>query len=270
MSIDILVSAIKERQAILFVGAGVSMNLGLPSFRELVSEIGRQLDFDPEVFHTLGDFLSLAEYYRLQRGSIGDLRSWMDTKWHPSTVDITTSQVHDLIVSLDFPIVYTTNYDRWLEESYKAKKKNFLKIVGVGDLAKTRSGETEIIKFHGDFSDDDSIVLTESSYFRRMDFETPLDIKLRSDSLGKPLLFLGYSLADMNMRYLLYKLQNLWKDSPQSHQRPKSYILMTRSNPIQEKILEARGIEPIVWKNDSPGAGLVDFLSHLYKECSRV
>lgn len=270
MSIETLVAAIKERQVVLFVGAGVSRNLGLPSFRELVSQVGQQLDFDPEVFHTLGDYLSLTEYYQLQRGTLGDLRSWMDTTWHPSTIDIASSRIHGLIVDLDFPIIYTTNYDRWLEEAFKARKKKFRKIVGVGDLAKPKPGETEIVKFHGDFSDDDSIVLTESSYFSRMSFEAPLDIKLRSDSLARPLLFIGYSLTDMNMRYLLYKLHNLWQASPQKNQRPKSYILMTRPNPIQEQILEARGIEPIVYKNDSPGDGLADFLSHLHKESSRV
>ena len=30
-----------------------------------------------------------------------------------------------------------------------------------------------------------TIVLDESSYFERLEFETPLDIKLRSDVLGK-------------------------------------------------------------------------------------
>ena len=45
---------------------------------------------------------------------------------------------------------------------------------------------------------------------------------------------------------------------------------MTRTNPIQEKILEARGIEPIIWRNDNAGVGLEEFLHHLYKESSRV
>ena len=84
------------------------------------------------------------------------------------------------------------------------------------------------------------------------------------------LLFIGYSLGDMNMRYLLYKLHHLWEASPQKSHRPKSYILMTRTNPIQEKILEARGIEPIIWRNDNAGVGLEEFLRHLYKESSRV
>lgn len=76
MSIDTLVAGIKERRVILFVGAGVSMNLGLPSFRQLVSEIGRQLEFDPEVFHTLGDYLAS----RILSASAGD-------DWGPSELD---------------------------------------------------------------------------------------------------------------------------------------------------------------------------------------
>jgi NAD-dependent SIR2 family protein deacetylase len=40
---DALISALKENRVILFVGAGVSMNLGLPSFRQLVSHIGEDL-----------------------------------------------------------------------------------------------------------------------------------------------------------------------------------------------------------------------------------
>ena len=187
----------------------------------------------------------------------------MDTTWHPDTIDISSSEIHDKIVDLNFPIIYTTNYDRWIEEAYKAKGKPFLRIASVGDLAKPTHGETEIIKFHGDFSNDESLVLTESSYFNRMSFETPLDIKLRSDSLGRPLLFIGYSLADPNMRYLLYKLQQIWDSSPHKNRRPKSYILLNRPNLVQEKVLGARGIDPIVWKGDDAGKALCDFLGSL-------
>ena len=49
-----LTAALKERRVILFVGAGVSINLGLPSFQQLVSHIGEELGFDPEIFHTFG------------------------------------------------------------------------------------------------------------------------------------------------------------------------------------------------------------------------
>jgi SIR2-like domain len=261
-----LVSAVREHRAILFVGAGVSMNLGLPSFRQLVSHIGEELGFDADIFHTFGDYQSLAEYYVLDK-RIGPLRSWMDRSWHPASIDIKTSEVHRLIVELNFPIIYTTNYDRWLERAHEAHGRAVHKVANVGDLVKAKaSAATEIIKFHGDFDDDASIVLTESSYFQRMSFETPLDIRLRSDSLARPLIFIGYSITDPNIRYLLYKLQQLWSLSPSPEARPKSYVLMTRPNPVQEAVLSLRGVEAVVWTDADPGTALSGFLQRLLSE----
>jgi len=261
-----LVSTVRERRAILFVGAGVSMNLGLPSFRQLVSHIGEELGFDADIFHTFGDYQSLAEYYVLDR-RIGPLRSWMDRSWHPDSINIKDSEVHRLIVELNFPLIYTTNYDRWLERAHEAHGRTVHKVASVGDLVKLKAGAaTEIIKFHGDFDDDASIVLTESSYFQRMSFETPLDIRLRSDSLARPLIFIGYSITDPNIRYLLYKLQQLWSLSPSPEARPKSYVLMTRPNPVQEAVLGLRGVEAVVWTDTDPGTALSGFLQQLLNE----
>lgn len=265
-----LVSAVRDQRAILFVGAGVSMNLGLPSFRGLVDQIGKELGFDPDIFQTFGDYQSLAEYYVMEK-TIGPLRSWMDRTWHPESTDIKKSEVHRLIVDLKFPIIYTTNYDGWLERAHQAYGKAVQKIAGVGDLVNAKApGATEIVKFHGDFDDDASIVLTESSYFQRMGFETPLDIKLRSDSLARPIIFIGYSLTDPNMRYLLFKLQQLWSLAATPSIRPKSYILMTRPNPVQEAVLKQRGVETIVWSDSEPGKALVGFLKQLTDEVSGV
>ena len=52
----------------------------------------------------------------------------------------------------------------------------------------------QIVKYHGDFSDDESLVLTESSYIRRMDLTSPLDIRLRNDATGRVPVLSGYSL----------------------------------------------------------------------------
>ena len=242
------------------------MSLGLPSWGQLIEEIARELGYDPRVFRGYGDFLELAEYYKLQTRSIGPLRSLMDRIWHGDEDRVDKSPIHQAIVDLDFPIIYTTNYDRWLEIAYKRRDRKFVKIANVGDFTKIQDKATQIVKFHGDFDDDQSLVLTESSYFERLTFESPLDIKLRADTIGKSVLFIGYSLSDINIRYLVYKLYRLWADSPYASARPKSYIFLSRPNPVQERILSDRGITPIISESDVPETGLYDFLDKLLRQ----
>lgn len=260
-----LIKKIKEKNVILFIGAGVSATLNVPTWSELMYHIADELHIDKELFSLYGDPLQLAEYYRIEKGSIGPLRSWMDVNWNVDDKLLRDSEIYSNIVNLNLPIIYTTNFDRCIERSYALRNKKYIKITKVEDLCTYSKDETQIIKFHGDFDDDGSIVLTESSYFDRMNFESHLDIKLRSDILGKSLLFIGYSLSDINMRYMIYKLNKLWaKDN--SSLPPKSYIYMSNPNPIQEKVLMSRNIFPIIGERNNPTDSLNNFLAELYRK----
>lgn len=252
-----------ENKVILFVGAGVSKNLGLPTWSELIDQIAKELGYDPDLFKVYGESLALAEYYRIMKGNIGPLRSWMDTNWHANDIDIKTSKIHELIANAKFPIIYTTNYDRWLEKAFEAYSKKYTKIATVSDISKITDGIPQIVKFHGDFDYDATLVLDESSYYERLEFETPLDIKFRSDVLGKSVLFIGYSLSDVNIRYLYYKLKKLWKANTYGGVQPKSYFFTNRPNPIQEAILDQWGIKMIVSDEDNPQIALETFLTKL-------
>lgn len=250
------------KETILFAGAGLSLPLGVPSWSGLIGKIGEELGFDPDIFRGLGSPLALAEYYQLQKGSLGPLRSALDVKWHDSLIDIGASDAHKLVVQLGFPKIYTTNFDRWIEKAFDHWKAAYHKIVNVNDIAGSTAGVTDIVKFHGDFDDDESLVLTESSYFNKLEFESPLDILLRADALHHPILFIGYSLADVNMRYLFHKLSKIWEAARVSRARKTSFIFMARPNPIEEALFQKWGITPIV---DPKGgtAGLIDFLASL-------
>jgi NAD-dependent SIR2 family protein deacetylase len=262
--IESLAAAIARGEVILFVGGGISQYLGLPDFHELIEHVAKQMNFT-ETNLGISDYPIVAEAYMLRHGKLGALRRWMDERWHSSKIDVKKSTIHNLIIDLDFPTIYTTNYDRWLETAFAARKKPFHKIANMADLTYHAESVTEIIKFHGDFEDDDSLVLTETSYFQRMSFETPLDIRLRADCLARPLLFIGYSLQDINTRYLLFRLQELWKNSAFVDQRPRSYIFMAQPNQAQEIVLRSRGIEPILAEEDEPGEATAAFLHALYK-----
>lgn len=257
---DELLNSYREGNLILFVGAGVSKNLGLPTWSELIDHIALELGYDPEIYKSFGGSLALAEYYRINKGSIGPLRSWMDTNWHSGNVALDRSEIHKFIANSRFPIIYTTNYDRWIEKAFDLYRQPYTKIANVSDIPLIKDGVTQIIKFHGDFDNDDTIVLDESSYYERLEFETPLDIKLRSDVLGKSVLFIGYSLADVNLRFLFYKLAKLWNADNGGGVQPRSYVFTHRPNPIQEAILDQWGINMITSEEDNPEKALQEFM----------
>jgi hypothetical protein len=262
-----LAKAIRDRHAILFAGAGVSMTVGLPSWRTFIDHIAEELHLDPGlVAEPDVNYLTLAEFYRLKQGSIGPLRSWMDRNWSIPEEVLKESRVHELISRLDFPIIYTTNFDRNLETALQVHGKEFVKIVNAKDIARIRDGVTQLVKYHGDFDDDQSIVIAETDYLDRLSFESPLDIKFRSDALGKTILFIGYSLSDLNIRFLLHRLWKTWMASGFERDRPQSYVFMMRPNPIEASVLEQWGIRVIVDETGSPEHALETFLTRLAEE----
>jgi len=116
-NLNAVADAIRQRKLILFVGGGITQSLGLPDFQELVRYLARELGYEVQKL-SQADYPVIAEAFVIKHGKLGALRSWMDTTWHPSTIDVTKSEIHNLIVDLDFPTIYTTNYDRWLEREF--------------------------------------------------------------------------------------------------------------------------------------------------------
>jgi len=262
--IEQLADLVTKKKVVLFAGAGLSVPLGLPSWSSLISHMATELGYDPDVLVPDGaDHLQIAEFYKLERNSIGELRSWMDRSWHVTDDRLLQSRVHEQIVELDFPLIYTTNYDRNLERIHQLKKKPFNKIKSVLDIANALSDATQIVKFHGDFDDDESLVVTESDYFERLQFEAPLDIKFRADVLSRSVLFVGYSLNDLNMRLLLYRLHKMWENAGFAAQRPPCFIFLLRPDPVRERVLASRGIHPIVSDSLDPSTALEEMFDKL-------
>ncbi|WP_247438153.1 SIR2 family protein [Bradyrhizobium sp. 44] len=255
----------------LFVGAGVSMAVGLPSWQSLIDHLLDDLGLERNMIDGMhGGYQMLAEYYRLKRGGIGPLRSWLDRNWRVDPDRIAASRLHKLIVELDFPTIYTTNYDRNLETAFDVLEKPYAKISNAKDIAGARSGVTHIIKFHGDFDDDASLVLTETDFLNRLAFDSPLDIRFRADALGSTLLFIGYSMSDPNIRLLLHRIWQSWEESGHRQDRPRSFAFVTQRNPVQEAVLANWGITTIAPPDGvSPDDGVTRFLLDIRQRIDR-
>jgi hypothetical protein len=235
-----------EGRLIPFVGAGLSRPLGLPSWDLLIDSIAVQLGYDPEIYRLNGSKLQLAEFFVAEKGSIGPLRSEMDRMFNPTDEAVLASTSHRLLVELECPTIYTTNYDRIIERAFDLRGVACHTIANIDDIARAPQHVTHVVKFHGSFSDDASLVLTESNYFDRLDFESALDLKLRADTLGRSLLFVGHGLGDINIRYLLYKLHKLRARLTAGHERlPSAYLTAYAAGDVQRRLLAQWDVELI-------------------------
>ncbi|WP_312406219.1 SIR2 family protein [Rhizobium sp.] len=225
--------------------------------------MSNELGYDHALFTMLGRFESLAEYYFLSGGSKAKLARWMMANWHSPSIDIGASDIHRHIAELDVPIIYTTNYDHWIERSLKMHNKKFTRIVTGSDLNKGKPEETDVVKFHGDVTKPSSMVVTESDYFERLKFESELDIRLRSDLQRYSLLFLGYSLSDINLRNMIYRLSLFRKKYPGKSERTRSFFLANKLNDVQEKLFDGWGISTIYGNHVDNKRSLLEFLQEL-------
>jgi hypothetical protein len=260
VAVDQLLSDRAAGRLGLFVGAGLSAQLGLPPWSGLIERMGDELGYERALFFTLGDYPELAEYYAQHKG-LSLLVEWLRKHWRDAPIDVSKSRAHEVVAKLQLPIIYTTNYDPWLERAHEAFGVPFRRVVVAEDIATVRDGETQIVKFHGDLDDPDTLVVTQSHYFERLQFESALDLKLRADMLRYSLLFVGYSLSDINIRLMLHRLALLRAGRTESPMR--SFIVLNRQNPVQREILSQWNVEVLYLKDLEPGTGLTAFLEGL-------
>ena len=244
-----LKKAYKDKKLMLFLGAGVSAALDLPSWDELIDFLAEDCGYEPSVFKILGDgnALVLAEYYYIKNHKkFGVLRSKLEQTWHRQETEekLKRSYFHTVLAEKDFNLIYTTNYDQWIERAFDLHGKEYSKITNILDVSKAQKNRPQIVKFHGDFTDDNSFVLNESSYYRRMKYDDPIDIKFKSDLLSHSVLFIGYSLSDLNVRRVMFELNSYWPLEYKSD-KPKCYILVRAHNEVVDTVYNELGVIPI-------------------------
>ena len=200
-------------RALAWIGAGPSVELGLPTWRRLAHIV-------------------LEECRKRQRPSFSRIEDYYrTTKYQEQFDEVALSYgvefLHNIcstlvadpggegaiyteLAGLDFMSYFTTNYDdvfsRHLEKHGKAVAvyRNSQEDLEAVDIDITPS----LVKLHGDFSDPSSVVLTRSDYQhlyisgKREGFQTFLQSHLARDRI----LFLGYSLNDPEILALQERL----------------------------------------------------------------
>jgi len=125
----------------------------------------------------------------------------------------------DALKSINPYAVLTTNYDDFLEHTFP----QYTTVVGQEILRANYAAVGEIIKIHGCCSNPDSIVLTQNDYDEFGVKKKYLSAKLLTYFAEHPLIILGYSAQDPNVRALLSDIDEIL--SPNNELIPNIYLV---------------------------------------------
>lgn len=101
-------------------------------------------------------------------------------------------------------IVITTNYDTLIEDSYSdGKDKSLKKYIGQEGFFDNTTGSADLFKIHGCCTVANSIVINEKDYELFNKNSVLISAKILSSLVSSPIIFLGYSLSDANVRKII-------------------------------------------------------------------
>jgi hypothetical protein len=263
----------KKGRLIPFIGAGASMSVQWmehgqpkrgPSWGELVDEAIKSLGFtDPRLLRVRGTDLQILEYFKLKNhNQTTKLNYFLHSSLTPPDDALKASPIHKGLAQLDkCHLFYTTNYDDFLERSFKLLGRS-AKAVAIEAHMGGQPNTCEIIKFHGDLLYPDTMVLSESDYEERLNLNTAMDFRLSADLLGRALLFIGYSFRDWNVSYLFRTINNRFDALPGSTSGRRAYIVVPDPSDFEIQLFRARNIEVI----PIDGAQMTDDIALLLSE----
>ena len=242
-SLHIIQDARDNDRLVIFVGAGVSANSGIPTWGQLIERIAEAIDYEvKDGGLTAQEYLRIPEYYYNQREENGKLdeyysliKSILQDKYAKS------NPIDDILFKILPHHIITTNYDHLLEQANDVNK-NLFQIVSEDKHLIEKSNNHYIIKMHGDFSDIENIVLKESDYINYEQNHPLISVFIKALLVSHTFLFIGYSLNDSNLNLIMGWIDYFCKQYGVS-KRPKNFLLLSKgTNDYEKKRLEKKSI----------------------------
>jgi len=211
--IDRFVEELKEENAAVFAGAGLSVAAGYVDWKNLLLPIAQQLGLDVDKEH---DLVSLAQYHCNERsGNRHELNQRLINEFCAGHA---ITENHRILARLPIRTFWTTNYDRLIEKALEDTGKIADVKYTVKQLALTRAKRDAVVyKMHGDVEHPDEAVLTKDDYERYHFDRQPFITAISGDMVSKTFLFLGFSFTDPNLDYILSRIRVMFTSSQREH-----------------------------------------------------
>lgn len=218
-----------QSDTIIFVGSGISLWSGLPTWSGMIEELAKFLEKGTGNADLVraeakkGDLLQAASYGfdQLTKQQIGE---FVREACHYGRAR--PNEVHRKIVTLGPRCFITTNYDDLIEQSLREWQPNRFYRPPVTNRQLTETAEIVharaidfIFKPHGDAADSESIILTREQY-RRLLPQGESQAALESVKMllaSRPVLYLGFGLRDPDFMYVRDLLANTYKGGVRDH-----------------------------------------------------
>ncbi|SHH10093.1 SIR2-like domain-containing protein [Pantoea sesami] len=222
-------SIFSQDDTILFIGSGVSLWSGLPSWSRLIEELAdfiEQNGNDAKLVRSeamRGDLLQAASYGfdQLTKHQMGEFIRKACRYGYAKPHDI-----HHKIISLGPSCFITTNYDDLIEQSLRKWQPEIFYRPPITNRHLTETAEIVharatnfIFKPHGDASDSESIILTREQY-RLLSAQGERHSALESVKMllaSRPVVYIGFGLRDPDFIYLRDLLANIYKGGTRDH-----------------------------------------------------
>ncbi|WP_027086053.1 SIR2 family protein [Cohnella panacarvi] len=153
-------------------------------------------------------------------------------------------------------IVITTNYDTFIEDSVNSDTNGGMKkYIGQKGFFEPTVGWSEIYKIHGCVEEPSSIVISKPDYDRFEKNSILISAKIITMLIHSPIIFLGYSLTDGNVRKIIRDFSSSM--TPDEIKKMASKIIIVEREEGQRDIVEQTfydkdlGCEYTVLKTDN-------------------
>lgn len=203
-----LFETISKGEVVLWVGAGLSLYAGLPSGVQLREILYKGLTpLEKEEVGEESDLSHLADEICTLKGNRNYI---IQTLKNTFTRDFLSTETHKIISQIPhFRNIITTNYDSLFESVYGSGKLNV--IFSDNHTPYIDAKKVNLFKIHGDLSNPDSIIITESDYndfFSKDTEQNTIWSVIKGIIATKSILFIGYGLEDTNIQVIFNKIRN--------------------------------------------------------------
>lgn len=240
--IDDLSYALQKEKLVIFVGAGVSKNSGLPSWGQIVQAFAKEIDYPMEGRLATEEYIRIPQYYYCMDESEGHsayyslLSSMIPTDCQPNLLDY-------LIVTLRPKHIVTTNFDTLLDQiarDYQIVREDRDLLTGIS--------AHYLLKLHGDIRQPEKMVFKEDDYLQYSETHRLMETFLKYLLIGHVFLFVGYSLNDYNLKTFVSWIDNIAKEMHVKQKMHRNYLLCSSLHAGKEylrKYYEGKGLEVI-------------------------